>query len=116
MEYDDNNVFAKILREEIPCNKIYENDSVLAFNDIAPAAPTHVLVIPKGKYTSFFDFMNRAGIQEVQQFFAGVSKVAAHVTATDFRLITNNGEVAGQTVHHFHVHILAGKLMGPLLP
>jgi len=115
MDYDDNNVFAKILRGEIPCEKVYESDTALAFRDIAPAAPVHVLVIPKGKYTSFCDFMGRAGIQEVQQFFASVSKVAGQLNLDDFRIITNNGELSGQTVHHFHVHILSGRALGPLV-
>ena len=113
MAYDSNNIFAKILRGEIPCTKLYEDDYALAFPDIAPSAPAHILVIPKGAYSSFADFMARASAQQVQGFFAAVAKVAP--AGEDFRMISNNGEGAGQTVHHFHVHVLAGKPMGHLL-
>jgi len=116
MSYDSTNIFAKILRGEIPCGKVYEDQHALAFHDIAPAAPLHVLVIPKGAYSSFADFMARATPVEVHGFFAAVAKVAAQENGTaDFRLISNNGEGAGQTVHHFHVHVLAGRPMGGLL-
>ncbi len=116
MAYDSDNIFAKILRGEIPCKAVYEDSYALAFHDIAPAAPVHVLVIPKGAFTSFADFMARAAADEVQGFFAAVAKVAAQENGTaDFRLISNNGAEAGQTVPHFHVHILAGKPMGHLL-
>lgn len=115
MTYDSTNIFAKILRGEIPCNTLYEDEYALAFPDIAPAAPTHILVIPKGAYISFADFMARATPAEVQGFYAAVSKVAAAHGLEHFRLISNNGAGAGQTVHHFHVHILAGKKMSHLL-
>lgn len=116
MKYDHNNIFAKILRGEIPCKKIYENEFALAFPDIAPNAPTHVLVIPKGDFISFDHFIQMASPQMVQGFFAAVQYVAQQLGIADaFRLITNNGEAAGQSVHHFHVHLLAGKPLGPLL-
>lgn len=115
--YDSNNIFAKILRGEIPCTKVHEDDFALAFHDISPAAPAHLLVIPKGQFVSFADFMAKAEPAMVHGFFASVAQVAeAHAGVPDFRLITNNGAEAGQTVFHFHVHILAGKKMGALLP
>jgi histidine triad (HIT) family protein len=118
MAYDTDNIFAKIMRGEIPCKKVYEDDYAFAFEDIAPAAPVHVLVIPKGEYTSFNDFATNAPADLVKGFFASVQHVAAQlgVIQSGYRLITNHGADASQTVHHFHVHILAGKAMGALLP
>ena len=115
MAYDSNNIFARILRGEIPCNKVYEDVFALAFHDIAPAAPVHVLVVPKGDYESFADFVAKAGAKNVGQFFESVHKVVQQLGLKDFRIITNNGAPAGQSVFHFHVHILAGKPMGALL-
>jgi diadenosine tetraphosphate (Ap4A) HIT family hydrolase len=116
MSYDTNNVFAKILRGEMPCRKVYEDDFALAIHDISPAAPTHILVMPKGAYVSFADFMARAAQAEIHGFFAAVAKVAQQENGeADFRLISNNGATAGQTVFHFHVHILAGTVMHALL-
>lgn len=116
MAYDSNNVFAKILRGEIPCKKVYEDVWAFAFHDIAPAAPVHVLVIPKGEYESFADFTAKAGAKVVGQFFESVQIVVKHLGLEDYRLITNKGGDAGQTVFHFHVHILGGREMGALLP
>ena len=114
--YNDNNVFAKILRGEIPCQKVYEDDHVLAFNDIAPQAPVHILVIPKGEYRDFSAFAAQAPAALVQGFFAAISTIAAQQQLEHYRLITNNGAGAGQSVFHFHVHLLAGKKMSALLP
>jgi diadenosine tetraphosphate (Ap4A) HIT family hydrolase len=116
MTYDPTNVFAKILRGEIPCNKVYEDAFALAFYDIAPAAPVHILVIPKGGFASFSDFSLNASTEMLQGFFAAVQKIAAQQKLSDYRLISNNGAGAGQTVHHFHMHILAGTPMDGLLP
>ena len=116
MSYDTQNIFAKILRGEIPCNKVFENPFALAFHDIAPAAPVHVLVLPKGQFISYNDFMDSASEVEILGFFRAVRQVAAQLGVADYRLITNNGEGAGQTVHHFHVHILGGATLGALLP
>lgn len=113
--YDPGNVFAKILRGEIPCKKVYEDAHVLAFEDIAPAAPVHVLVVPKVPYVSFDDFV-RAPAETVTGFFASVQKVVTTLGLKDYRLITNTGAQAGQSVFHFHVHILAGRPLGKLLP
>jgi histidine triad (HIT) family protein len=117
MTYDKNNIFAKIIRGEIPAKKIYEDDKILAFHDISKAAPTHVLVIPKGEYLNFSDFTAKANSEEISHFFKKVSEIAKLVEAdkTGFRLLSNIGSDAHQTVPHFHVHILAGKKLGPLL-
>lgn len=118
MGYDSANVFAKMLRGEIPHDSVYEDEAVLAFRDIAPAAPAHVLVIPKGEYVSFDDFAQKAGMGAVAGFFAKVQHVASDVLGLDeggYRLITNHGADANQTVAHFHVHILGGKPLGGLL-
>ncbi len=115
--YDNNNIFANIIRGEIPCDKIYSDDDVFAFKDISPAAPVHVLVIPKGQYVSFDDFVANAGADKVADFFTKVREIASllGVDKTGYRLITNHGENANQAVPHFHVHILGGKKLGGLL-
>lgn len=116
MAYDTTNVFAKILRGEIPCSKVYEDEFTLAFHDIAPAAPVHIIVIPKGDYTNYKSFVMQAPAALQLCFFAAIEKIAAQQKLSNYRLVTNNGEVAGQTVHHFHMHILSGSQMGKLLP
>jgi len=118
MAYDENNIFAKILRGEIPCDKVYEDEYVLAFNDIAPQAPVHVLVIPKGAYISIDDFGANASAQEVAGFFAAVSKIAAEQSLSEngFRSIANTGDHGGQEVPHFHLHLLGGEKLGSMLP
>lgn len=103
--YDDTNVFAKILRGELPCDKVYEDDNLLAFHDVKPVTPVHVLVIPKGKYVSFDDFA--CSDYDLSEFFRTVRKIA-HILGlhTGYRLVTNHGRSAGQEVFHFHVHIM----------
>ena len=116
--YDKNNVFAKILRDEIPCEKIYEDDDVLAFNDKFPSAPIHVLVIPKGEYTSFDDFVSQAGAEKVGSFFATAAEIARDklgLLEKGYRISSNQGKDGGQEVPHFHIHILGGKKLGRLL-
>lgn len=117
MTYDPNNIFARIIRGEIPCKKVYENEFALAFHDIAPAAPVHVLVIPKGEYCSFHDFSTEAPAEFMKGFFEAVQKVASMLSVHEggYRIISNHGSDASQTVHHFHVHILAGRPLGALL-
>ncbi len=117
MSYDRNNIFAKIIRGEIPANKIYEDERILAFHDISRASPTHALVIPKGEYLDFIDFTSKANSEEISYFFKKVNEIATLLGVADngFRLISNIGSNAHQTVPHFHVHILAGKKLGPLL-
>ncbi len=115
--YDSNNIFARILRGEIPCKKVYEDTHVLAFHDIAPQAPVHILVIPKGAYLSIDDFGLRASPQEIQAFFMAVAKIVQEqgLNEKGFRTIANTGADGGQEVPHFHVHILGGRILGPLL-
>lgn len=117
MIYDSQNIFAKIIRGEIPSQKVYEDEKVLAFCDISKTAPIHVLVIPKGEYLDFSDFVTKADSEEVSYFFKKVNEVAKLVGADEsgFRLISNKGRDASQTVSHFHIHILAGRGLGPLL-
>lgn len=117
MAYDPNNIFARILRGEIPCQKVYEDEFVLAFNDIRPAAPHHILVIPKGAYVSFDDFSATAPDAEIAGFMRATGKIAkaAGLDDTGYRLLANHGPHSHQEVPHFHVHILGGRPMGPLL-
>jgi diadenosine tetraphosphate (Ap4A) HIT family hydrolase len=117
MTYDTNNIFARILRGEIPCKKVYEDDQVLAFHDIAPHAPVHVLVIPKGAYINQADFGARASADEIAALYRAVAKIATDLGLheTGFRTIANTGLNGGQEVPHFHVHILGGGALGPML-
>lgn len=118
MAYDSNNVFAKILRGEIPCNKVHEDEYTLAFHDIAPQAPVHVLVIPKGAYTSMDDFTAQASDVEIAGLFRAVTKVAEMVGVKDdgWRLLSNIGANGGQEVPHLHVHIFGGRRLGRMVP
>lgn len=115
--YDDFNIFARILRGEIPCRKIYEDEHALAFHDINPQAPMHVLVIPKGRYVSFADFSARASEAEIADFFRAVGRVARELGLEEkgYRLLANTGRDAEQHVAHLHVHIFAGRPLGPML-
>jgi diadenosine tetraphosphate (Ap4A) HIT family hydrolase len=115
--YDDQNIFARILRGEIPAKKVYEDDHALAFHDIAPQAPHHILVIPKGAYVSWDDFSARAAEAEIAGFIRAVGTVAreAGFVAPGYRLLANTGLDAGQEVPHLHVHIFAGRPLGPML-
>ena len=115
--YDDGNIFARILRGEIPSKRVYEDEHVLAFHDINPLSPTHILVIPKGRYVSWDDFSERASDAEVTAFVRITGQVAreAGLVADGYRLLANTGEDAGQEVPHLHVHIFAGRPLGPML-
>jgi len=117
LAYDDRNVFAKILRGEIPCAKVYEDDHVLAFKDIRPQAPTHVLVIPKGPYVSFDDFAETASDAEIVAWVRATGRVAreAGVAGSGYRLIANHGPDSHQEVPHLHAHVLGGRALGRLL-
>ncbi|SOC29806.1 HIT domain-containing protein [Thalassospira xiamenensis] len=116
--YDPQNIFAKILRGEIPCNKVFEDDHVLAFHDIAPQAPTHILVIPKGTYTSYDDFATNASDAEIIAYTRAIGKIAAAagVVEDGYRLIANARDHGRQDVPHLHVHIIGGKKLGLMLP
>lgn len=117
MAYDPENIFAKILRGEIPCKKVYEDDFSLAFHDINPQAPIHVLVIPKGDYVSMADFTAHAPADLVTGFFRAVGKVAEELELVEpgYRILANAGTNAHQEVPHLHIHIFGGKPLGPML-
>ena len=116
--YDDANIFARILRGELPCRTVYEDDHALAFDDIAPQAPVHVLVIPKTQHVSFADFAATAPAETVAGFFAAVAKVARQLGLEEpgYRILANMGHHAHQEVPHFHVHIFGGRKLGAMLP
>ena len=117
MAYDPNNVFAKILRGEIPCKKVHEDEHTLAFEDINPAAPVHTLIIPKGQYVSMQDFSERASDVEIAAFVRAIGKVARAKGVVDagYRVLANAGVNAQQEVPHLHVHIFGGRPRGPML-
>ena len=118
MPYDPNNIFAKILRGEIPCKKISEDEFYLAFHDIQPRAPIHALVIPKSAYKDVYDFNQNANPDEIVGFSKGINQVIGllNLRQDGFRLISNFGTYGGQEVPHYHVHLLGGKKLGPMLP
>jgi diadenosine tetraphosphate (Ap4A) HIT family hydrolase len=115
--YDRGNIFARILRGELPCNKVYEDRWALAFHDIAPQAPVHVLVIPKGEYVSWDDFAAKASPEEIAGFVQAVGHVAREqgLLEPGYRLLANTGAQAGQEVPHLHVHVFGGRPLGPML-
>jgi histidine triad (HIT) family protein len=115
--YDGANIFARMLRGEIPCRKVHEDEHALAFHDINPQAPVHILVIPKGAYVSWDDFSERASAEEIAGFVRAVGKVARDqgLAAPGYRLLANTGPDSGQEVPHLHVHIFGGRPLGPML-
>lgn len=115
--YDDNNIFARILRGEIPSKRVYEDDFAIAFHDINPQAPVHVLVIPRGKYVSWADFSANASDAEIAGFVRAVGAVARQLGLEEpgYRLLANAGHDSHQEVPHLHVHIFAGRKLGPML-
>ena len=117
LPYDDANVFARILRGELPADIVYEDEWALAFHDIAPVAPVHVLVIPKGAYVSWDDFSAKASAEEIAGFVRAVGQVAREsgLVESGYRLLVNLGMEAGQEIPHLHVHLFGGKLLGPML-
>ncbi len=120
MKYDDNNIFAKILRGEIPCKKIYEDDYVLSFYDISPQKKIHALVIPKGKYVDLDDFNAKASDQEIVGLIKGISAVAKKLgisvdTGKGYRALTNISENGGQEVPHLHFHLFGGERVGRMV-
>ncbi|MCW1401159.1 histidine triad nucleotide-binding protein [Novosphingobium sp. MW5] len=116
--YDDNNVFAKILRGEIPCKKVYEDDFALAFHDINPQAPVHLLVIPKGAYVSWDDFSEKAPAEEIAGFIRAVGQVAREAGLVDpgYRMLANVGGHGHQEVPHLHVHLFGGRQFYAMVP
>ena len=117
LPYDDQNIFAKILRGEIPNRTVYEDDWALAFHDIAPQAPVHVLVIPKGAYVSWDDFSARASEAEIAGFIRAVGQIARDLDLVEpgYRLLVNLGQHGHQEVPHLHLHLFGGRPLGPML-
>ena len=117
MAYDPSNIFARILRGEIPCDKVYEDDHVLAFRDINPQTPTHVLVIPKGAYVSFDDFSREAPEVEVMALVRAAGRIARDLglAAPGYRILANTGPDGRQEVAHFHLHIFGGQDCGRMI-
>jgi histidine triad (HIT) family protein len=115
--YDDGNVFARILRGEIPAKAVYEDEHALAFHDINPQAPVHILVIPKGRHVSWDDFSRNASAEEIAGFVRAVGHVARErgLVAPGYRLLANVGIDGGQEVPHLHVHLFGGRPLGPML-
>ena len=115
--YDPQNIFARILRGEIPCRKVYEDEWALAFHDINPQAPTHILVIPKGAWCSFADFSAHASEAEIAGFIRAVGKIAKDLglETPGYRVLTNMGPHSGQEVPHLHVHLFAGRPLGRMI-
>jgi diadenosine tetraphosphate (Ap4A) HIT family hydrolase len=115
--YDPNNIFARILRGEIPNNTVYEDDYALAFHDIHPQAPVHVLIIPKGPYVNMDDFTAQAKPEEIAGFFAAIGTVARQLGVVEdgFRVLANSGANAHQEVPHLHFHLFAGRPLGPMI-
>ena len=115
--YDENNIFARVLRGELPCEKVYEDEHAFAFHDIHPQAPTHILVIPKGPYVSWDDFSTKAPAEEIAGFVRAVGQIAreAGLVEPGYRLLANVGVNSGQEVPHFHVHIFGGKPLGVMI-
>ncbi len=113
--YDDTNIFARILAGEIPCDKVLETEHSLAFRDIQPQAPIHVLVIPKGRYVSFDDFAASASDAEIADYARAIGEVSREADGNGFRLVANAGADGHQDVPHLHVHVLAGRRLGSML-
>ena len=116
MSYDHNNIFAKILRAEIPCDKVFEDEYVLAFKDISPQAKIHILVIPKGAYTDIVDFSLNGSAAEIACFYKSAALIAQEkgLCEKGFRSIANTGVYGGQEVPHYHMHLLGGEVIGPM--
>ncbi len=117
MAYDRDNIFAKILRGEIPCDKVYEDEHAVVFKDIAPLAPVHLLAIPKGEYISFHDFSANASAEAIAGFYRAAYQAAEQLGLDEdgYRVLANTGAQAHQEVMHFHLHIFAGCDLGGMI-
>ncbi len=117
-DYDPNNIFAKIIRGDLPSNKVLESTHTLGFHDISPQAPIHIIVVPKGAYIDLTDFLDHASPEEQIDFLASISEIIKSQKLADhgFRTIANTGEYAEPEVPHFHLHLLGGKKLGRMLP
>ena len=116
MVYDDENIFAKIINKKLKTKIIFESEHAIAFNDIAPQAPIHILIIPKGKYIKYDEFINKASKEEIHDFFMLINRLVKinNIEDTGYRLISNAGKNANQEVPHLHFHLLAGKNLGKM--
>ncbi len=116
--YDDENIFARILRGELPCKKVYEDSDVLAFEDINPQAKIHILIIPKGRYVSWDDFSQQADPGQMVALMRAAGMIACDygLDQSGYRLLTNSGADGGQEVPHLHLHLFGGEALGPMLP
>jgi diadenosine tetraphosphate (Ap4A) HIT family hydrolase len=108
MQYNEDNVFDKIIKKEIPSQVIYEDDRVIAIYDISPKAPKHILLLPKGKFVSFDDFVTKSKEEDISYFFRKAKEIATNEGLSEYKIITNCGKSAGQEVFHFHLHIMGG--------
>jgi len=117
MGYDKNNIFARILRKEIPANIVYEDEYALAFHDVNPKAPIHILIVPKGDYISFFDFSEKASPEEIHGFTKAMHRVikSFDLQQAGFRVLSNHGADGGQEVPHYHVHLFGGRPLGRMI-
>ena len=119
MIYDKNNIFAKILREETPCKKVYENEYVLSFYDINPQKKVHVLIIPKGEYVNLDDFINKASDKEIVEFNKAIIQIVEILKISNkgngYRVLANTGRDGGQEVPHLHYHIFGGEKIGKMV-
>lgn len=113
--YDTNNIFAKIIKGEIPSSKIYEDEYIIAINDINPVAPIHILVIPKGAYRNFNEFSQKSHPEEFSHYFRKIADIAESQGIKEYRVVSNNGPSSGQTICHFHAHIIAGVTFSKLI-
>jgi histidine triad (HIT) family protein len=113
--YDNQNVFAKIIRGEIPATKLYEDEHLIAIKDIYPVAPIHILVIPKGQYRNFDEFSQKATAAQMHHYFKKISDIAKEQGAEEYRIVSNNGPSVGQSVFHFHTHIISGSQFSKLI-
>ena len=115
MVYDASNIFARIIDGKVETDFIYENDHTIAINDINSVSPIHILIIPKNKYTDFYNFISSASKEEIVDYYKTINKVVELKKLGDFRLVSNNGSDAGQTIFHFHTHLLSGKKLFNLI-
>ena len=113
--YDKNNIFAKIISGEVSAEKLYEDNKLIVIKDINPAAPIHFLVIPKGNYIDFADFTAKASAEEIAHYFRKVATIAKENGANEYRIVSNKGAKSGQSVFHFHTHILSGSVNKDLI-
>jgi len=112
--YDKKNIFAKIIEKKLPSTIVYEDDSIMAFKDTMPIAPIHIIVIPKGDFIDYSYFIKQSSKEEIAYFFTKLYEIAHKECGGDFRICTNNGPKSGQTIFHFHAHIISGKNLGDL--